>query len=256
VNRVSLSVGVLVVGLLFACVSSASANTVVFGPLGTWSDSNTCVAPCLAVQLNRKFSDDELDPVRSPVTGVVTEWAIPSTDNVTYAFRILRHVPYSYPNEFTGVATAFGMDPGSGDQILRFPTYLPIQRGDSIGIGAVAGDSDVGVPFVHTNIAPSNEWAYNPLGEPGDGANAVFTTSATEGVLVLQATVRFCSVPDVRHLKRVAAKRALAAADCGVRVKKKETNKRKFRGKVLKQKKPAGTTGAPGLAVPIVIGRK
>jgi beta-lactam-binding protein with PASTA domain len=39
-------------------------------------------------------------------------------------------------------------------------------------------------------------------------------------------------------------------------VKKKETQKRRFRGKVLKQKKPAGTTAEPGTVVPIVIGSK
>jgi hypothetical protein len=39
-------------------------------------------------------------------------------------------------------------------------------------------------------------------------------------------------------------------------VKKKETHKRKFRGKVLKQKVATGTTAAPGTVVPIVIGQK
>ena len=68
--------------------------------------------------------------------------------------------------------------------------------------------------------------------------------------------MKFCAVPNVHKLKKVAAKQALAAADCGVRVKKKETHKRKFRGKVLKQKKPAGITAAPGTVVPIVIGKK
>jgi beta-lactam-binding protein with PASTA domain len=55
---------------------------------------------------------------------------------------------------------------------------------------------------------------------------------------------------------KVTAKQLLAAADCGVKVKKKVTHKKKFRGKVLKQKKPAGTTAAPGTVVPIVIGQK
>ena len=39
-------------------------------------------------------------------------------------------------------------------------------------------------------------------------------------------------------------------------MKKKETHKRKFRGKVLKQKVATGTTAAPGTVVPIVIGQK
>ncbi|HEY6654065.1 MAG TPA: PASTA domain-containing protein [Solirubrobacterales bacterium] len=63
-------------------------------------------------------------------------------------------------------------------------------------------------------------------------------------------------MPNVHKLKKVNAKQALANADCGVKVKKKVTHKKKFRGKVLKQKKAPGTTGAPGLVVPIVIGQK
>ncbi|HSD25049.1 MAG TPA: hypothetical protein VLB79_12065 [Solirubrobacterales bacterium] len=71
-----------------------------------------------------------------------------------------------------------------------------------------------------------------------------------------QATVKFCAVPNVHKPKKLAAKQAFAAADCGVSVKKKGTHQRKFRGKVLKQKKPAGMTAAPGTVVPIVIGKK
>ena len=74
--------------------------------------------------------------------------------------------------------------------------------------------------------------------------------------LLIQASVKFCNVPDVHKLKKVNAKTALTNADCGVKVKKKVTHKSKFRGKVLKQKKPAGTTAVPGTIVPIVIGQK
>ena len=58
--------------------------------------------------------------------------------------------------------------------------------------------------------------------------------------LLLQATVSFCNVPNVHKQKKVNAKTALTNADCGVKVKKKETQKKKFRGKVLKQKLAAG----------------
>jgi beta-lactam-binding protein with PASTA domain len=61
---------------------------------------------------------------------------------------------------------------------------------------------------------------------------------------------------DVHKQKKVNAKTALTNADCGVKVKKKETHKTKFRGKVLKQKKAPGTTAAPGTVVAIVIGQK
>ena len=68
--------------------------------------------------------------------------------------------------------------------------------------------------------------------------------------------MKFCNVPNVHKQKKVNAKTALANADCGVKVKKKDTHKKKFRGKVLKQKKAPGTTVPAGHVVPIVIGTK
>jgi beta-lactam-binding protein with PASTA domain len=66
----------------------------------------------------------------------------------------------------------------------------------------------------------------------------------------------FCRVPSLKRFKKQAAKQALTGADCGVKVKKRPTHKRKLRGKVLKQKLPPGTTAAPGTAIPVVIGQK
>jgi hypothetical protein len=176
-----------------------------------------------------------------------------STDNATFALRILRPAANTYLGAGTAVAPT--ADPGIDNRILRYSVSLPIKQGDAIGVAAVAGDSDVGVPQHNTLGIPSNVMATNALGRPADGATAVFTP-ATGHELLLQATVQFCAVPDVHKLKKVAAKQSLAAAACGVKVKKKETHKRKFRGKVLKQKVPAGTTAAPGTVVPIVIGQK
>jgi hypothetical protein len=184
------------------------------------------------------------------VNGIVTQWAIRSTDNVTYGFRILRPAG---GNTYTSVATALGEDPGTvGNAILAYPVSLPINQGDAIGIGPVAGDSDAGVP--QHNTSASSVIAYNLTGQ-ADGATANFTPTPGHELL-LQATVKFCAVPNVHKLKKVAAKQALAAADCGVKVKKKVTHKKKFRGKVLKQKKQVGLTLPPGTVVPIVIGQK
>jgi hypothetical protein len=242
----------------------AWANTATFGSdLAGVSDANSCLggnvlSNCTAVQLSQAGGSVPL-PLTSPANGTVTEWAIRSTDQVTYEFRILRPAG---GNSYTGAGTALGVDPGhSGDAILRYPTSLSIQQGDAIGIGPIAGDSDAGVPEHNTPGAPSNVWA-TTTGPPGpakspppDGSTAAFTPEAGHELL-LQATVKFCSVPSLKHLKKVAAKQALAAADCGVKVKKRTTHKRKFRGKVLKQKTPSGTTAAPGTVVAIVIGRK
>ncbi len=93
----------------------------------------------------------------------------------------------------------------------------------------------------------------NVFADPGSSGTL---TDIPGHELLLQASVKFCKVPDVHKQKKVNAKTALTNADCGVKVKKKETHKKKFRGKVLKQKVAPGTTGAPGLVVPIVIGQK
>ena len=251
IRRVSLVVSLGALALL-ALSAPANANTAVFGSdLSATSNSNACLTDCTAVQLSQPSGAAPL-PLTSPANGVITEWAIRSTDNVTYAFRVLRPAG---TDAYTGVATSLGVDPGTSDAILRYPVSLVVRRGDAIGIGPASGDIDAGVPSRDAPVSSSYVWAINSVGQPADGATASFTPQSGHELL-LQATVRFCSVPSLKRLKKVAAKEALAAADCGVKVKKRTTQKGKFRGKVLKQKTPSGTTAAPGTVVPIVIGRK
>jgi hypothetical protein len=214
------------------------------------SNSNTCTFPCLAVQQTQAGGPN---PLLSPANAVVTAWAIRSTDNVTYAFRVLRPAG---PNTYTGGGTSLGVDPsGPGSPILTFPTSIPIRQGDAIGIATVAGDSDAGVPQHDTPGIAANVWATNPLGQPAEGATASFTPQA-EHELLLQATIQFCNVPSLKRLKTKPAKRTLRAHDCLPKIKKSAIKKNRFRGKVLKQKTPPGTTAAPGTVVPIVIGKK
>jgi hypothetical protein len=153
-----------------------------------------------------------------------------------------------------GTATAPTADPAAPNAILVYPASVPIKQGDAIGISD-GGDSDAGIPQHDTPGATGNLMATSVPGQPPDGGTALFTPVA-EHQLLLQATVSFCFVPNVHKVKKVNAKKLLTAADCGVKVKKKKTGKKKFRGKVLKQKKAAGTTAAPGTVVPIVIGQK
>ena len=252
VRRTVLLAGLAGAGLM-AAAGAASANTATFGSdLSHTQTANTCLNLCTAVQQTVAGGTSSL-PLTSPANGIVTEWAIRSTDNVTYAFRILRPAG---TNPYTGAGTSLGVDPNTtSNAILKYPVSMPIRQGDAIGIGPISGDIDTGVPGYDTPTVTSNAWATNRAGQPLDGTTATFTPEAGH-VLLLQATVKFCDVPNLHRLKKVAAKQALAAADCGVRVKKKETHKRKFRGKVLKQKVAIGITATPGTVVPIVIGQK
>jgi hypothetical protein len=251
-SRICLTTVLGVLGLL-PVSASAFANVATIGSdLAANEEANPCLNLCTAVQQAQAGGSSPL-PLTSPANGLVTEWAIRSTDNVTYAFRILRPAG---SNAYTGAGTALGIDPNTTtNAILRFPVSLPVRQGDAIGISPFAGDIDTGVPAHDTPSIGSNVWATNQMGQPADGTTASFTPEAGHELL-LQATVKFCAVPNVHKLKKVAAKHLLAAADCGVRVKKKETHKRKFRGKVLKQKVPPGGTAAPGTTIPIVVGAK
>jgi hypothetical protein len=255
-TRIALVAGFSAVGLL-SVAAPASANTATIGSaLTESSNANACFAPCLAVQQSQSGGSSPF-PLTSPANGIVTEWAIVSTDNVVFGFRILR---LAGPNSYTGAGTAIAPTqdpnvPSATHLVLRYATSLPIRQGDAIGVFATGGDSDAGVPQHDTPGVSSNVWATNALGQPVDGGTAPFTPESGHELL-LQATVQFCSVPSLKRLKKTVAKQQLAAADCGVKVKKRPTHKRKFRGKVLKQKVPAGTTAAPGTLIPIVIGQK
>ena len=256
-TRIGLFTGLLAAGALWSSAAAALANTAAMGSaLTETSDTNLCTAPCLAVQQSQAGTSESL-PLRSPANGVLVEWAIVSTDNVTFALRILRP---DGQDTYTDAGTVLAPTPdpnphGPGPLILRYPASLKIERGDAIGIYAIGGDSDAGVPQSNTPGTPSNVWATNDMGQPIDGGTATFTPEAGHELL-LQATVQFCSVPSLKGLKKVTAKQQLAASDCGVKVKKRPTSKRKFRGKVLKQKVEPGTTAVPGRIVTIVIGQK
>lgn len=136
----------------------------------------------------------------------------------------------------------------SADAVHTYSTSLPISSGDKIGVEVVGG---IGLPD-HYTADSGDVIGFAPTFT--NGISATFR-DVTQHELLVQASVKFCLVPNVHELKKVNAKQQLAAADCGVKVKKKVTHKKKFRGKVLKQKKPAGTTAVPGLVVPIVIGQ-
>jgi hypothetical protein len=255
--RTALIGGLLATGALWSSPGSVSANTATIGSaLTETSDANPCTAPCLAVQQSQAGGSTP-HPLRSPANGVLVEWAIVSTDNITFGLRILRPTgPDTYTDAGTVLApTPDPNPPVTGPVILRYPASLKIEQGDAIGVYAAGGASDAGVPQSNTPGTPSNVWAVNDMGQPIDGATATFVPEAGHELL-LQAAVQFCRVPNLKRLKKTTAKQELSASDCGVKVKKRPTNKRKFRGRVLKQKKAPGTTAVPGTVVAIVIGQK
>jgi hypothetical protein len=235
--------------LLFATAAPASADTVKVGSALQHPDKAGICTNCVGVQLAQAGGSAPL-PIRSPANGVVTDWSVRTGDpGAIHSFRILRPTG---GNTFTAAGTAVAppVPGGTLDAVFGYLASLPIRQGDAVGVGVDPAHS---LPqFTSNNLADVIGFS---AGLPADGASVSMTPVGGHELLV-QATVKFCNVPILKKLKTKPAKRALRAHDCLPKVKRSITKKDKFRGRVLKQKIPAGTTAAPGKVVPIVIGRK
>ena len=119
--------------------------------------------------------------------------------------------------------------------IFDYPASLPISKGDYIGDAHRRGAVD-DVPQHTTSGLPKNLIANNFTGQPADGDGGALLADEQHDLL-LQATVKFCKVPDLKGLKLADAQSKLAAADCASTVTKKKLKKskknRKKKGKVL-----------------------
>ena len=246
-RRLCLIAGLTGVGLL-ATASTSLANTAQIGSNLNFPNLPSLCTGCVGVQ-NGNSAGLSTFPFKSPANGIVTSWSVRSGDlGASYALRILRQ---GGPTAFQSVGRSPAPGPitSATDAVHTYSTSLPISFGDNIGLEVDAGHSLA--DHYTANNSDINAYANNFP----DGTTASFT-GVPGHELLLQATVKYCLVPDVHKQKKVNAKSALTGADCGVKVKKKETHKKKFRGKVLKQKKAAGLTLPPGTVVPIVIGQK
>jgi hypothetical protein len=257
----------LVIPLLGAFSSPASADTAVLGStLVNDFQGGISSAPTVSVQLS---FDPSTSPNRviSPANGVITGWKVKSADDgARYTLKVLRpNGPVSLVTAtnsnfkaISSVQAPSAVPAGTGGStptgvIFSYPASLPISQGDYIGI--LTGGAVDDLPQFTTNGLSKNLIANNFSGLPTDG-NSADLLADEQHDLLLQATVQYCSVPSLKKLKTKAAKQALVAHDCTPKVKKSRVKKDKFRGKVVKQKTPAGTTAAPGTVVPIVIGIK
>jgi PASTA domain len=214
-----------------------------------------CNNNCLSVQLFQAGGNLP-HPLTSPVNGVITEWKVRTGDpGALYTLRVLTPAAgNAYISTTSNVAPA-PVPAGTVDSIIPyFPTTtVPIKFGQAIGV-LQTGAAD-GLPQNTTDGINENVINNNFNGTFLDGLGATFI-SDVQHELLLQATIRFCRVPDVVGQKTAAAQQALAAAECGSTVSKKKTKKKKKRGKVLNQKTAAGSTVPPFTEVEIVVGKK
>jgi hypothetical protein len=260
----------LAAGAIAVAPAAATADTVTMGStLANTFDGGLSSGPTLSTQLRFDPSTSP-NPVVSPANGVITGWKVRSADDgAIYTLKVLRpngpvslvvatntnftairsvQAPSAVPAG-TSVSTPTGV-------IFSYPASVPISAGDYIGV--LTGGDDDDVPQHTTNGLAQNLIANNFSGLPTDGTSANLLADEQHDLL-LQATVKFCKVPDLKGLKLADAQSKLAAADCTSTVKKKKLKKskknRKKKGKVLSQGTPAGTTSAPGTPVEIKVAK-
>jgi len=264
-------VAVLVVAGLVGAGSASAATQTIGSALNHAYQGGVCNNNCLSVQQQRNL---DVHPLLSPVNGVVTEWKVRTGDpDALYTLRILTPAAGNSYISTTSLQAPAPVAAGTTDSILTYfaTRTVPIRQGQAIGLlqtnGGGAG-ADVGLPQNTTNGVTTNVIANNFNGAFLDGLGATFI-SDQQHELLLQATVRFCRVPDVVGQTQAAASQALAAAECGVTVQKKKIKIKKKAKKKAKQKakrklgKVLGQNPAPGSsvapfteAVEIVVGKK
>lgn len=239
-----------------ALPATASAATQTIGSalaLPMSIPGQVCTANCLSVQQTRVV---DVHPNLSPANGVITEWKVRSGDpDALYHLRVLTP---SAGNSYIATAThtaPTAVPPGTTDTIFTYVPTTPLQIKVGQAIGVLQTGNPEGLPQNTTGGVATNVIANNFNGTFPDGLGATFL-SDVQHELLLQATVRFCRVPNVVGLKSAAASQALTAAECAAKTTRKKTKKKKKRGKVTTQKTAADSTVPPGTEVEIVVGTK
>jgi PASTA domain len=273
-----------------AFAATAGADTAVMGsPLVSNYDGGVSTGTNVTVQLSFDPATSP-NPVVSPANGVITDWKVKSADDgAVYTLKVLRPngpvslvtatstnfsaiasvaAPSAVPNG-TFAATPTGV-------IFDYPASLPISKGDYLGVLSVGGPGLHGLPQAMANGLPQSMFANRFGGQPADGTSADLLADA-QHELLLQATIKFCKVPNVVGQTEAAATAAITAGDCTATVSKQSLQLRAIRkgfskkkkanvraanaalraqdGKVISQSIPADTTSAPRSAVELKVGQ-
>ena len=246
-----------------AIAAPASANTTVMGSALTLPyQGGVCNNNCLAVQVSQAGGNSP-NPLISPANGAVTSWAVRTGDpGAIYRLRILTPGANNGYIGTASISAPAAVPAGTTDSIITYPvpavTTVPIKVGQAIGLlqgnGATAGLPQNTTDGVTTNVIATSK-DFN--GSFSDQLGATLVPEAPHELL-LQATIKFCKVPNLVGEPLSAAHSALPAADCGAAtVVRKPVGKKKNRGKILSTDPAAGATVAPvASAVKVTIGVK
>jgi len=250
-----------------ALAPSASADTTVMGStlVNNYDGGVSGGASTVSVQLSFA-SATSTNPVVSPANGVITGWKVKSADDgAIYSLKVLRpngvvSLVTATNSNFTAVgsvqapaAVPVGTNAATPTgQIFSYPAAsLPISKGDYVGI--LTGGADDDLPQSTTGGVPQNLIANNFTAQPTDGAAANLLADEQHDLL-LQATVKYCKVPNLVGQTESAATPLLVAGDCTGTVVKKPTKNASEVGKVISTNPAADATAPPGTAVTLEVG--
>ncbi|MGZ5375740.1 MAG: hypothetical protein ACXWEF_04730 [Solirubrobacterales bacterium] len=267
-RRALLSVSLAAIAVC-AVPAAASANTQIVGSAlaKAYDGGVSTAAGTTTVQISEVGGTTPF-PITSPANGVITDWAVRTSDDDT--FYVLRVLTGASPT-FTSVRriTAPSAIPaGTVDTIFHFPgNSTPISKDDHIGL-LQEGNPDEGIAQAMSNGVPLDAFAFQTTAFP-DGVGSTFTPDV-QHELLLQATVKFCKVPDLVGKKPADATAALTTADCAagaqttrkLKLKKKTKKNRKknkaikaMNGVIVSQGTPPADTAVPGTAVAFEVGQ-
>ena len=247
-----------VAAVAYVLPGTAAADTAIFGST-LQASHNVSVTNQSALQLSTAAPT----PLVAPADGVISNWAVRSSDvGAMFVFAVIHHPVES---SLSGVVAGRDISPPVPDatnSIRRYPApeWIFVTKGDSIVLG-VTGTVPA-LPF-HSSGSVGDVYGTYPTEDVGNlGTPLGPPTLASGRELLLQATEHFCSVPSLLGLKRAIAQQELSDHECAYKYKTRKVRARRQRGRVLSQSISPGTDLVPA-AVPVsaavvklVIGKK
>jgi len=245
--------------MLAAPAAAGAATTVVGSPLtGTVNNELACSPNCTVVNTAQAGTM----PVKVPTDGTITSWSFKSFTggvNAQYALRVVRPVSGGFVGAGTLPGPIVNNNIAAGTVTTQTGTSLPVKAGDFIGLDTLSGP---GSPDLMGPVPAADVISYFAGPDLADSGSTQAGISLNMHQVFVQATVTSsdtpppaatCTVPKVKGKKVGAAKKALKAAGCTPKVKKKFSSKKK--GKVLSQSAKAGSSVPQGTVVKIKVSK-
>lgn len=266
IATLTLAAGLATGAFSASLAGSASADTTVMGSTLASPFDGGVAGGATTVSTQISVAGSATNPYISPANGIITNWKVKSADDgAFYSLKILRlsgplSITAATNSNFSGIATSpvsatVPIGTGAGTPtglIFDNPASIPIAKGDYIGI--LTGGADDDLPQFNTNGVPANTIANNFGAQPVDG-NTSPLLADVQHELLIQATVRYCKVPNLVGQAESAAATALTAADCAAgTVTKAKTSKASEVGKVISTTPAKDETAVPGTAVNLTVG--